>query len=422
MRKSCIIQLFFVYLSIVLKIRKAYKFRLKTNKDIEAKLNRYCGSARFLWNKSLAMNLERLENKQPILWYTELAFWLTLWKRSEEYSFLQECPSQVLQQKLRDLERAFKDSFDRSQSLKRIPVFKKKGSQDSIRFPQGFTIDNRRIFLPKIGWISFYKSCHIDGRIKNITVTSRGGEWYASIQVEQMIETVKHTSGTEIGIDAGIKCFAAFSDGTMALGVNSFRRHEDALAREQRKLSRKKKGSGNWKKQKRKISKLHHTIANVRSDFLHKLSTEICKNHARVYVEGLNIRGMSSSARGSIQEPGRNIRAKSGLNKSILDQGWYEFKRQLGYKLSWKGGELVEVDYRYTSQTCSCCGHRAKENRPSQAVFKCLYCGHEQNADVNAARNILTVGQTGMACQANRRSGRQQEPAENREGVLFMAS
>ena len=422
MRKSCIIQLFFVYLSIVLKIRKAYKFRLKTNKDIEAKLNRYCGSARFLWNKSLAMNLERLENKQPILWYTELAFWLTLWKRSEEYSFLQECPSQVLQQKLRDLERAFKDSFDRSQSLKRIPVFKKKGSQDSIRFPQGFKVDNRRMFLPRIGWIGFHKSCHIDGRIKNITVTSRGGKWYASIQVEQMIETVKHTSGTEIGIDAGIKCFATFSDGTMALGVNSFRRHEDALAREQRKLSRKKKGSGNWKKQKRKISKLHHTIANVRSDFLHKLSTEICKNHARVYVEGLNIRGMSSSARGSIQEPGRNIRAKSGLNKSILDQGWYEFKRQLGYKLSWKGGELVEVDYRYTSQTCSCCGHRAKENRPSQAVFKCLYCGHEQNADVNAARNILTVGQTGMACQANRRSGRQQEPAENREGVLFMAS
>ena len=160
----------------------------------------------------------------------------------------------------------------------------------------------------------------------------------------------------------------------------------------------------------------------MRSDFLHKLSTDICKNHAKVYVEGLNIKGMSSSARGTIEEPGRNIRAKSGLNKSILDQGWHEFQRQLGYKLSWKGGELVEVDYRYTSQTCSSCGYTSRENRRSQAVFKCLACGHEENADVNAAKNILTVGQTGMTCQANRTSGRQQEPAENREEVLSKAS
>ena len=404
------------------KIRKAYKIRLKTNRDNEAILARYCGSARFLWNKSLAMNLERLERKQAILWYTELAFWLTLWKRSEEYCFLKECPSQVLQQKLRDMERTFRDCFDRDQPLKRLPVFKKKGRADGIRFPQGFKIEGRRIFLPKIGWMGFHKSCDIEGKIKNVTVTTKGGKWYASIQVEQTLDIGKHPSASEIGMDAGIACFAAFSDGTKVEGVNSFRRHEDVLAREQRKLSRKKKGSNNWKKQKRKISRLHLKIADVRSDFLHKLSTEICKNHARVYVEGLNIKGMSSSARGTIEEPGSNIKAKSGLNKSILDQGWYEFKRRLEYKLSWQGGNLVEVDYRGTSQTCSCCGYRAKENRPSQAVFKCLACGHEENADVNAAKNILTVGQTGIACQANRNSGRKQEPARNREGVLPMAS
>jgi putative transposase len=207
----------------------------------------------------------------------------------------------------------------------------------------------------------------------------------------------------------------------MIEGVHSFRKHEDSLAREQRKLSRKKKGSNNWKKQKRKISRLHINIANVRSDFLHKLSTQISKNQARVYVEGLNIKNMSSSARGTIDTPGRNVNAKSGLNKSILDQGWFEFRRQLGYKLSWEGGRLVEVDYRHTSQTCSCCGHRAKENRKSQAEFKCSVCGYEENADVNAAKNILTVRQTGMACEANRISGRQQEPAENRKEVLSMA-
>jgi len=233
------------------------------------------------------MNLERLEKRQPILWYNELAFWLTVWKRSEEYGFLKECPSQVLQQKLKDLDRAFKDCFDKSQPLKRTPVFKKRGLNDGIRFPQGFKIDNRRIFLPKIGWVGFYKSCEIPGKIKNITITNRGGQWFASIQVEQMIEIGNHwlcraplrsgSSDSEIGIDAGVKCFAAFSDGTLVEGVNSFRKHEERLAREQRKLARKKRGSNNWKKQKRKIAKLHHTIRNVRQDFLHKLSTEISK-------------------------------------------------------------------------------------------------------------------------------------------------
>ena len=402
-------------------IRKAYKIKLKTNSDIENKLSRFCGSSRFLWNKFLAMNLERLENQQSMLWYNEQAFWLTLWKRSDEYGFLQECPSQVLQQKLRDLDRAFVDCFDRRQPLKRTPVFKKKGSGDGIRFPQGFKIENRRIFLPKIGWIGFYRSYDIEGNIKNITVSTRGGKWYASIQVEQMLEIGQHPCDSELGIDAGVKCFAAFSNGTMVEGVHSFRKHENALTREQRKLSRKKKGSNNWKKQKRKISRLHHTIANVRLDFLHKLSTEIIKNHAKVYVEGLNIRNMSASARGSLDEPGRMVKAKSGLNKSILDQGWFEFRRQLDYKLSWKGGMMVEVDYRHTSQRCSCCGHTAKQNRESQALFRCQSCGHEENADVNAAKNILTVGQTGMACQANHVGGRQQEPAVNREEVLPLA-
>jgi transposase len=265
----------------MLKIRKAYKIRLKTNSDIEEKLSRYCGSSRFLWNKCLFMNLQRLEKKQPILWYTELAFWLTLWKKSEEYSFLAECPSQVLQQKLKDLEKAFKDGFDKSQPLKRIPVFKKRGLHDGIRFPQGFKIHNRRIFLPKIGWIGFYKSCDIPDTIKNITVSRRAGKWYASIQVEQMIEIRKHASDSETGIDAGVKYFAAFSDGTMVEGINSFRKHEERLKREQRKLSAKEKGSNNWKRQRRKISRLHHTISNVRQDFLHKLSTETSKNHLR---------------------------------------------------------------------------------------------------------------------------------------------
>ena len=395
------------------RIKKAYKFRLRTNSESEAKLVRILGCARFVWNKFLAMNLERLERRQNLVWYQEQAFWLKLWKSSEEYGFLKECPSQVLQQKLMDLERAFKDCFDRNQPLKRLPVFKKRGRGGGIRFPQGFRIDNRRLFLPKIGWVRFYHSRPIEGRIKNITITQKAGRWYASLQVEQEVDIGEHPSRSSIGIDAGIKCFAAFSDGRLVEGIGSFRRHEDALTREQRRLARKRK---------RKISRLHHRIADVRMDFLHKLSTEVCKTHATVYVERLNIRGMSASARGTEETPGRNVRAKSGLNKSILDQGWFEFRRQLDYKLDWMGGMLEQVDARHTSQRCSCCGNTEKGNRKSQAEFVCLSCGIEQHADVNAAKNILTVGLTGMACQANCNSGRQQEPAENREGLLPLAS
>jgi IS605 OrfB family transposase len=406
----------------MIKIRKAYNYRIKTNNETEGKLFRISGCARFVWNKSLAMNLERLEKGQHLLWYQENAFWLKLWKSSEEYGFLRECPSQVLQQKLMDLERAFRDCFDRHQPLKRLPVFKKRGRGEGIRFPQGFRIDHRRMFLPKIGWLGFYHSRSIEGKIKNITITRKAGKWYASVQVEQEIEIGRHPSESSIGIDAGIKCFAAFSDGTLVEGIGSFRRHEAALAREQRKLSGKHKGSANWKKQKRKISRLHHRIADVRRDFLHKLSTGICKTHATVYVESLNIRGMSASARGTGESPGRNVRVKSGLNKSILDQGWFEFRRQLDYKLDWMGGRLEQVDARHTSQRCSICGHTEQGNRKSQAEFVCLSCGIEQHADVNAAKNILTVGLTGMACGSNRNSGRKQEPAGNSDGVLPMAS
>ena len=305
-----------------------------------------------------------------------------------------------------DLDRAFRDAFDRNQPLKRLPVFKKKGRGDGIRFPQGFQIDNRRIFLPKIGWVGFYKSLPITGKVKSVTLSSRAGRCYISVQVEQEVDISPHPCKSEIGIDAGISCFAAFSDGTMVNGVHSFRKHQERLAREQRKLAHKKNGSNKCKKQKQRISSLNHHICNVRSDFLHKLSTQISENQARVYVEGLQIRNMSASAKGMIDSPGRGVRAKSGLNKSILDQGWYEFRRQLGYKLYWKGGELVEVDYRHTSQRCSRCGYTARENRPEQALFSCQVCGHQENADVNAARNILTAGLVEIACEANYKGSR----------------
>ena len=203
-----------------------------------------------------------------------------------------------------------------------------------------------------------------------------------------------------VGIDLGVKKFAAMSDGKYIEPVNSFRKMENKLAREQRKLSRKVKFSKNWDKQRGRVRSVHNKIANIRIDFLHKQSTILSKNHAIVVVEALKINNMSKSARGKLDEPGVNVSAKSGLNKSILDQGWGEFKRQLKYKLEWHGGRLYEVPPNYSSQKCSLCTYIDKLNRINQEKFCCVKCGYKENADINADKNIL-AGHAMLVCQAN---------------------
>ncbi|HEJ9561222.1 TPA: RNA-guided endonuclease InsQ/TnpB family protein, partial [Proteus mirabilis] len=185
-------------------------------------------------------------------------------------------------------------------------------------------------------------------------------------------------------------------------------------ARLQRKLSRKIKFSANWQKQKRKIQHLHSHIANIRKDYLHKVTSEISKNHAMIVIEDLKVSNMSKSAKGTTERHGRNVKAKSGLNRSILEQGWYEMRRQLEYKQLWRGGQVLAIPPAYTSQKCACCGHTAKENRQSQSQFECLECGYTANADINAARNILAAGHAVLACGGRVQSDRpsKQEPAE----------
>ena len=168
-------------------------------------------------------------------------------------------------------------------------------------------------------------------------------------------------------------------------------------------MSRKTKFSNNWKKAKAKVTKLHHKIGNTRRDFLHKTTTTttISQNHAMVCIEDLQVRNMSRSAAGSTDKPGKNVRAKSGLNKSILDQCWFEFRRQLDYKLAWQGGWLVALPPQNTSRTCPCCGHVSADNRKTQARFECVACGFEENADVVGAINILRAGHARFACEVN---------------------
>ena len=199
--------------------------------------------------------------------------------------------------------------------------------------------------------------------------------------------------------DLGVTKFAALSDGSFIDGANAFKKYEKRLAFYQRCLSRKRTFSANWRKAKAKVSRVHRKIANVRNDLLHKSSTTISKNHAVVVLEDLRITNMTASARGTLEQPGTNVAAKSGLNRRILDQGWGEFRRQLGYKLAWNGGTLLLVDPRNTSRTCAACGQVSAQNRQTQAAFKCIACGHASNADTNAAKNILgRAGQARIAC------------------------
>ena len=179
------------------------------------------------------------------------------------------------------------------------------------------------------------------------------------------------------------------------------KRHETALRRAQQAMSRKVKFSNNWKKAKARVQRIHSRIGNARRDYLHKTSTAISQNHVMVCIEDLQVRNMSKSAAGTVDAPGRNVRAKSGLNKSILDQGWFEFRRQLDYKLAWNGGYLVAVPPRNTSRTCPCCGHVSAENRQTQAKFECVECGFVENADVVGAINVLRAGHARLACEVS---------------------
>jgi len=381
-----------------MKIVKAFKFRLKTNREIQQQLENFCGSARFVWNKFLALNLARLEAKQKIFWYYEMSHWLTLWKSSAEYSFLKETSAHVLQQKLMDLDRAFKDCFDKNQPVKRMPTWRKRQLHNSFRYPAGFKVENGRVFLPKIGWVKFFSSREIVGKAKNVTISKSGKHWYVSIQTEQEVATPVHSSSAKVGIDLGIASFAGLSSGRQVASPKAFSKAAKRLARQQRLAAKKKRGSKNRAKAKQKVAVLHQRVANVRKDFLHKLSYDICKNHAEIVIEGLKIKNMSKSAKGTTLEPGKNVRAKSGLNRSILDQGWGEFRRQLGYKAFWFGAKLVEVDAKYTSQKCSSCYYVSAQNRKTQEAFLCQSCGHAENADTNAAKNILAAGQAVSVC------------------------
>jgi putative transposase len=398
---------------------QAFKFQLQPNGTQERNMRRFAGACRFVYNEALALQKARYERGDKKLGYKGLCALLTDWRNSAETPWLRDAPTHPLQQALQDLGQAYKNFFAQRAGF---PKFKKRGQRDSFRYPdpKQFKLDqvNGRIFLPKLGWMRLHLSRAVVGAARNATVSLRAGKWSVSIQTERKVEAPVPQATSAIGIDVGIARFATFSDGGFLAPLNSFRRHEARLRHAQRALGRKVKFSQNWKKAKARVHRIHVRISNARGDYLHKATSAISKNHAMVCIEDLRVKNMSKSAAGTAEHPGRNVRAKAGLNKSILDQGWFEFRRQLEYKLQWAGGRLIAVPPQDTSRRCPMCKCVSAANRRTQARFLCVQCLHEDNADVVGAQNILARGYRVAACGeavsrcVSSAASSKQEPAE----------
>jgi putative transposase len=325
-----------------------------------------------------------------------------------------------------DLDRAFQNFFAGRAAY---PTFQKKFAHDSFRFPdpKQFRVDEvrQRIKLPKLGWVSYRNgrgrhALKLLGTIKSVTVAREGKHWFASILCEAEVPEPAPLLGPAVGIDLGVAQSLTLSSGQEPIQIPGMTKAEDRrLARIQRAFARKRKGSHNRAKARARLAEFQARISRRRRDAIHKATTMLAKSHSLVVIEDLRIKNMTKAPapKPDLEQEGRFLpngaAAKAGLNKAILDKGWGEIRRQLDYKCRWYGSKLVAVPPAYTSQECSKCHHTEEGNRPTQAEFRCLKCGHEEHADLNAARNILAAGfaasadgTSGSACGARASAGR----------------
>jgi len=299
-------------------------------------------------------------------------------KLKKEFEWLQLPYANSLQVVVANLDKAIQNSFSKKAARKGFPKFKSKHTMNDSMFynNQGVILDKFRIDISKIGWIKCRGNREIDGKLLSATVSQDGNDWYCSILYELQKELPIHT-GSSIGIDLGLSHFLTTSDGEVIDNPRFFRKTEKKLARVQRKLSRKKKGSSNRFEQRMKIHKIHKHIRNQRKDFLHKVTADLIAKNSVIVMEDLNVKGMVKNRK---------------LSKSISDVGWSECRRQLQYKAKTAGTQVVLVDRFFpSSQLCSSCGNRQK--MPLQLrIFNCKQCDASIDRDCNAAINILKEG------------------------------
>lgn len=357
-------------------MHKAFKYRIYPNKSQKVLLSRTFGCIRVIWNANVESfnSYDKDSNPKPkIIIKSDLII---------DKPWLNEISAAAIQQKIRDFQEVTNQFFSKTRKKKiGRPSFKKKSGNQSYRLPnQKFSLKDNKIRLEKIGWVKISIDRNIPDNSKMLSCTismNCCGQYFVSILVDVVIPN-KGKTGKSVGIDLGLKSFATLSDGVVIDNIKFFREKQSEIAKIQRHLSRKNKGSNRHRKNKIKIARLYNKIANKRNNFLHNVTTSLVNNYDVICIEDLNVSGMLSNHK---------------LAKAISDTSFSMFRSMLEYKCNWYGKELVVIDRFYpSSKTCSKCGWKKEDLTLSDRVFKCENCGIEIDRDLNAAINIQRVG------------------------------